>query len=327
MGRVADLVRWHRARLVFAAVFLAPPPLKKVLLRIGCGARVAPTARIGWFAAVVGRRVVIEAHARVGALTLIRCDGDVSLGRHAEVSSFVVAYGAGGLSLGDHAYVGPQSWINCDGDVRIGDGSALGPRTTVFTHGSFLPYTRGYPARIAGVSVGDRTWIAAQVFLHPGVHVGDDAFVNACAVVTRDVAARSVVEGTPAREVFPIDRLRRPMTPARMDAAVRTMLARFVDMELGARGVPADVESPDVTRFRWAGRPYVIRYVPDGTARPADEPGVRTIVLAAGTNGASHTGWSIDVAALRTTRPRDRIHGALVQFMLRYYGMHLDYRD
>ena len=37
--------------------------------------------------------------------------------------------------------------------------------------------------------------------LVPGVEIGEEAFVAAGAVVTRDVAARSVVMGVPARPV------------------------------------------------------------------------------------------------------------------------------
>src|SRR6185369_5487464 len=133
--------------ILFGAVFLAPPFLKKVLLRLG-GAEIAPTARLGWFSTVRGRRIVLGEHSAIRPLTLVRCDGDVRLGRYAEVSSFTLVYGAAGFSLGEHSYVGPQCLINADDDVRIGDRSALGPRCMVFTHGSFLPYTEGYPVRL-----------------------------------------------------------------------------------------------------------------------------------------------------------------------------------
>jgi acetyltransferase-like isoleucine patch superfamily enzyme len=43
--------------------------------------------------------------------------------------------------------------------------------------------------------------IGAGAILLPGVEVGEEAFVAAGALVTRDVAAREVVMGVPARAV------------------------------------------------------------------------------------------------------------------------------
>jgi acetyltransferase-like isoleucine patch superfamily enzyme len=43
--------------------------------------------------------------------------------------------------------------------------------------------------------------IGGGVVLLPGVEVGEEAFVGAGSVVTRDVAARSLVYGNPARHV------------------------------------------------------------------------------------------------------------------------------
>jgi acetyltransferase-like isoleucine patch superfamily enzyme len=43
--------------------------------------------------------------------------------------------------------------------------------------------------------------IGARAVLLPGVEVGEEAFVGAGAVVTRDVAPRAVVVGSPARHV------------------------------------------------------------------------------------------------------------------------------
>ena len=43
--------------------------------------------------------------------------------------------------------------------------------------------------------------VGGGVVLTPGVEVGEEAFIAAGAVVTRDVPARAVVMGVPARQV------------------------------------------------------------------------------------------------------------------------------
>jgi acetyltransferase-like isoleucine patch superfamily enzyme len=66
------------------------------------------------------------------------------------------------------------------------------------------------PAR--GATLRRACRIGGGVVLTPGVVVGEEAFVAAGAVVTRDVPARTVVMGVPARvvrEVSVEDRLER----------------------------------------------------------------------------------------------------------------------
>jgi acetyltransferase-like isoleucine patch superfamily enzyme len=323
------LARLARGRhgLLLGLVFLAPPPVKKLLLRLCCEADIAPSARIGWLSSVVGRRVVLGPHSRVAACTLVRCGGAVELGAHAEVSSFTLVYGAASFRLGRHGYVGPQCLVNADEDVRIGDLSALGPRSMVFTHGSFLPATEGYPTRLAGVRIGERSWLAAGVFVHPGVTVGDDVLVNSRAVVTQDLPAGCAAEGVPARPVQPLARLRRRMTPARVDEVVRRMLERFAETEL-RRDLGLDVRADGaVLRFRWRRARYALVRTPAAAPAPAPLPDAdRVVVVSAGPAPAGAPGrMVIDLRAMRTAVPTDPIHARLVAFMLRYYGIHLEY--
>ena len=49
------------------------------------------------------------------------------------------------------------------------------------------------------IIVGDNVWIGTRAIILPGVTIGDGAVIGAGAVVTKDVPARSVAAGNPAR--------------------------------------------------------------------------------------------------------------------------------
>jgi acetyltransferase-like isoleucine patch superfamily enzyme len=57
----------------------------------------------------------------------------------------------------------------------------------------------GEPPTAHPVRLGDRVWVGCRAIILKGVTIGDDAVVAAGSVVTRDVAAGSVVAGVPAR--------------------------------------------------------------------------------------------------------------------------------
>lgn len=67
----------------------------------------------------------------------------------------------------------------------------------------FLGVDQDFRARRAGkrVRVGHDVWIGHGAVIMPGVSVGNGAVIGANAVVTRDVAAFTIVAGSPARLV------------------------------------------------------------------------------------------------------------------------------
>jgi acetyltransferase-like isoleucine patch superfamily enzyme len=316
--------------LLLGLIFISPPFLKRLLLRWFCGARIGRHACIGWFSAVMGRHVELGEYSAIRPFTLIHVASQVKLGDYSEISSFNLIYGSSSLIVGDHSYIGPQSLINAEEQVRLGHGSALGARSVVYTHGSFLPYTEGYWAKLAGVTIGDRVWCAAGVFIHPGVEIGDDTFVNSRSVLTQSVPAGSVVEGNPAQVLYPMQRMKRKMSPRRVDAALAQLLCDFAEIglrrELGLENVD---ESKYQLCFRWRGEPYRIALVPStGDLAVAGEPntGVRQIFL------VNRPGWSpppgatvFDLATMRTPFASGCIPNVLRLFMQRYYG--IKFRD
>lgn len=318
--------------LLFGLIFILPPFLKPWVLRRFCGARVGKHVAIGWFATIAAREIELGDYAAVRAATLIRLDGVFRLGRQSEISNFCLIYGASDLEIGDQCYIGPQCLLNCDEPVRMGYYSALGPRSMVFTHGSFLPFTQGYWVKLAGVTIGSYVWCAAGVFLHPGVEIGDECFVNSRSVVTQSIPPGSVVEGNPARIVQPMAAVRRKMSPRRVDAALQQVLRDFaritLEREMGIREI---IREPNRLAFGWEGRRYVVLIAPSTTAVdaiPAAAPGETVVYLANLPEPLPSPAqlW-LDAAHLRAWVTEDPVYEGLRVFMQRYYGMRFTLQD
>jgi acetyltransferase-like isoleucine patch superfamily enzyme len=311
--------------LLLALQFILPPPLKPWLLRTFAGARVGRHVQIGWFAALSGRSIVLGDRAAIRPCTLIVLGGAIAIGRQSEVSSMTLIYGSSNLSIGDHSYIGPQSLLNVDAPVAIGSMSALGPRTMLFTHGSWFPATKGYWTRLAGVTLGDRVWCAAGVFLHPGVTIGDDCFVNARSVVTQEIDSGSVAEGHPAQVVYPMERIRRRMTPTAVERTVESIVANFVQMVVEGEWGCAVVRGDREWSFAYRGRNYTIVVVGATSCALAPSPGRRTIAAVATAGWTPPAGvLALDFTEGRTSFDLDDVHTALRVFALRYYGERFD---
>ena len=99
--------------------------------------------------------------------------------------------------IGDRVTIkcGVQLW---DG-LRVGNDVFIGPNAT-FTNDLF-PRSKKYPDRYLQTIIEDGASIGAGAIILPGISIGAGAFVAAGAVVTRSVAARSLVRGNPANHV------------------------------------------------------------------------------------------------------------------------------
>lgn len=125
--------------------------------------------------------VVILAGARIGVdcniCAHVLIEGDVVVGNRVTVKS------------------GVQLW---DG-LRVADDVFIGPNVT-FTNDRF-PRSKVYPERYLLTMIEKGASIGAGAVVLPGIRIGEYALVAAGSVVTRDVAARSLVVGNPARHV------------------------------------------------------------------------------------------------------------------------------
>lgn len=155
-------------------------------LRIGdgaticCGAIVFAGARIG-AGAIVGDQAFVRERSAIGERSVIGrgsvVDNDVTVGARAKVQTNV--YLTAFSLVEDDVFVGPCAMTtNDDAMGRLAAGT-----------------------RLRGATLRRACRIGGGAVLTPGVEVGEEAFVAAGAVVTRDVPARAVVMGVPARAV------------------------------------------------------------------------------------------------------------------------------
>ena len=102
------------------------------------------------------------------------------------------------LSIGEGSFVNHRSELIAHERVEIGRHCLLAWDVQVLDSDSHrvdgLPHT-------APVVIGDRVWIGCRATVLKGVTIGDGAVVAAGSVVTRDVPARALVAGNPAKVV------------------------------------------------------------------------------------------------------------------------------
>lgn len=106
--------------------------------------------------------------------------------------------------MGNHGHIGTNSAIQLDArcTVRIGDYCSISHNVRIYTSSPLVDqdFTAGpLETRFGDVVIGNGAWVGANVFINPGVTIGDHAIVGANSVVTKDVPPYAIVGGVPAK--------------------------------------------------------------------------------------------------------------------------------
>lgn len=103
------------------------------------------------------------------------------------------------LVFGKRVFVNSGCKFQDQGGITIGDDVLIGQNVVIATLNHAMdPDSRGDMAP-KPVHIGNKVWIGANATILPGVSIGEGAIVAAGAVVTKDVAPRTVVAGIPAK--------------------------------------------------------------------------------------------------------------------------------
>ena len=109
------------------------------------------------------------------------------------------------ITIGKNVFINACCRFQDQGGIEIGDGSLIGHNTTIATlNHDFNPQKRANitPKK---VKIGKNVWIGSDSTILPGVHIGDGAIIGAGSVVTKDIPARTIAVGNPARVIKQIE--------------------------------------------------------------------------------------------------------------------------
>jgi acetyltransferase-like isoleucine patch superfamily enzyme len=160
---------------------------------------------------IVSTGAVVFAGTRIGAGAII---GDQSCVRERCVVGDDVVVGRGSLVENDTT-IGARTKIQANAYVTaystLEEDVFVAP-CVVTTNDNFMGRTERRHALRRGPTIRRGARIGGGAVLLPGIEVGEEAFVGAGAVVIRDVPARAVVVGNPARQIreVPDDELLAP---------------------------------------------------------------------------------------------------------------------
>jgi len=164
-GEVGDLEIGERVTVCSGAVVFAGAKVEdEAILGDQCFVRERSTVGRG---SVIGRGSVV--------------DNDVAVGARVKVQTNVYL----------------TAFTTVEDDVFVGPGASTTNDDTMARHGG----GRGSESSLRGATLRRACRVGGSVVLTPGVEIGEEAFVAAGAVVTRDVPARGVAMGVPARVV------------------------------------------------------------------------------------------------------------------------------
>lgn len=219
------LVRKHRIPfLTILTIGFLPSKIKKIIYRLK-GYKIGKKVKIGFGSILLGKKIKIGDCTKVGFFSVFICKS-CSIGEHTQIGSLVyfnvdkinigshvvirennrfggMDMGQSALKIGDMSHIHQGCYINTTLPVDIGNNTAIGGSSCLFTHSSWQSILEGYPCTFKSIKIGNNVWLSWNVFILPGVQIGDGTLVAAGSVVTKSLPDACLAQGNPAKTIVP----------------------------------------------------------------------------------------------------------------------------
>ena len=123
------------------------------------------------------------------------------------------------LTIGDYCHIGEEVHLYTYGEIEIGDCAVISQRSYLCTgtHDHTSPTFDLFAKRIV---IEPEVWLAADVFVAPGVRVGYGTVVGARSTVLHDLPPGMICCGNPAKAVGERKMVDSPKSPEALESGV-----------------------------------------------------------------------------------------------------------
>ena len=104
------------------------------------------------------------------------------------------------LTIGDYAWVGDDAVLYTLGDITIGANAVVSQKCYLCT-GSHDYMSKHFDITAEPIVIGEKAWLATDVFVAPGVPIGAGTVVGARSSVFKTLPATKICRGNPAQIV------------------------------------------------------------------------------------------------------------------------------
>jgi acetyltransferase-like isoleucine patch superfamily enzyme len=215
------------------AVFSYLPSELKIFIYRCVGAKIGKNVDLGLGSYIIPfdydfKKIHIENDVEIGDGVHI-LSKHLFLGERSIIKNNTQIWGQSDFKMGSDAYIDQYCFFDLRNDISIGNSAGIGGGSWLYTHGILHSILEGSPSKFGPIKIGDRSWIAANVFILPGISIGEDAIVESRSFVTRNVQSDSVVMGYPAREIAKTSNITRKLNFEDKTMIVRKILFDFIE--------------------------------------------------------------------------------------------------
>ncbi|HDH7847170.1 putative colanic acid biosynthesis acetyltransferase [Raoultella ornithinolytica] len=104
------------------------------------------------------------------------------------------------VQIGDYSWVGDDVVLYSLGNIFIGNNSIISQKSYICA-GSHEYMKESFDITQEDISIGNSSWLATDVFVAPGVVIGDNTVIGARSSVFSDIPSNSICIGSPATKV------------------------------------------------------------------------------------------------------------------------------